>query len=87
MHTIHTIEDYIKAGEFSPHRIKADKTDEQIVNEAIDLLVDNLFTGADVARFITADNEMIEKALEKKFYPNGHNVNPKRKPRKETNEK
>ncbi len=76
---MYTLEDYIRAGEVSPHRVQ--RTDEAIVKHAIDILVDNLFTGVDLARFIKADPGFIEKAMDKKFFPNGHNVNPKRKNR------
>ncbi len=72
---MHTIEDYIHAGEVSPHRTK---TQQQVVQDAIDILVDNLFTGVDVAVFIKADPHLIEKVLDKKLFPNGHNVNPSR---------
>ena len=75
---MYTLEDYIHAGEVSPHRIK---TKQQVVEDAIDILVDNLFTGVDIAVFIKSDPSLIEKAMDKKFFPNGHNVNPERKDR------
>ncbi len=54
------------------------KTVEQVVQKAINTLVDELFTQADIAAFVTADREMIEAALEKKLFPNGYVVSTTR---------
>ncbi len=73
-----TIKQYAEATN-APHRTK---TEEEVVRRAVDVLVDELFTGVDVAVFVEADRELLARVLDEKFFPHGHNRNkPRPKPR------
>ena len=64
-----TLSQYIEQRDKTKHTCRSE---EDAVKDAIDILVDNRFTGIDIVTLLTAKQDVIEKALDTKFYPHGH---------------
>jgi len=63
-----TLQDYIDRRDTSKHKCK---TEQEAVNEAIDILLNNRFTGVDIVTLITADRDTILQVLNDRVFPNG----------------
>ena len=63
-----TLAQYIEKRDNGKHTCR---NEEDAVKEAIDILLDNRFTGVDIVTFITADRDAILQALNDRVFPNG----------------